>query len=72
MEILHVFFSQVNVDDLVSSRSSHWTLVDTKVDVIVKIYECCPEPYQTLKLTFVLKRSFSTSPAIITPTVGME
>lgn len=61
--------TKVNIDDLVSPRMSQWSLVETSVTVDVKTYDCCPEPYQSLMLSFKILRSLSTSSAIITPTL---
>lgn len=60
----------MNLDDLVSPRMSQWSLVETGVAVEVKTYDCCPEPYQSMMLSFKIKRSLSTSSALITPTLG--
>lgn len=51
---------------------SEWKLVSTNISIDIKVYECCPEPYATLKLNFTIQRSLSASSAVITPTVGIS
>lgn len=63
---------QVDVKDLISRRMSQWKLMSTNVSIEVKVYECCPEPYASLRLSFTIQRSLSASSAVITPTVGIS
>jgi hypothetical protein len=44
--------------------------MSTKVSVEEKKYDCCPEPYQSLKINFTIQRTLSTASAITTPTIG--
>ncbi|XP_057367385.1 neuronal acetylcholine receptor subunit alpha-2-like [Daphnia carinata] len=59
----------VDVQDLTSRRMLQWNLMSTNASIEVKVYDCCPEPYANLRLSFTMQRSLSASSAVITPTV---
>lgn len=59
----------LNIDHLINKRMSQWNLMSTKVSVEEKKYDCCPEPYQSLKINFTIQRTLSTASAITTPTI---
>ena len=61
---------KVDMTEMISNRIAEWKMMSTQIIVEVKKYDCCTEPYQSMKMKFTIQRSLSTLSAITMPTIG--